>query len=230
MAPPLSIEDQEKLYKLFYVDHNYFGRDKLFELCKDRNYNISRRQVQDWLVKQESYQLHLATQYATKSRIKSVVADKLKKDDVKFKIGDDVRVVISKTKEIVENPKINWSKKIYRITKVGKPQSNISATFYHVNGISEKLYNNDLQLITSVENIKQKEVKYEISKLLRPSVSHGEAGYIVKWKRYRKSIDNTWESEKMLMEDAPKLLKQFIKKHDVKFYEYGNKLTFTWVE
>jgi transposase InsO family protein len=57
MAPPLT-EKQEKILKdIYYKDKNFFGRDKLYDILKDYH-DISRRQVQEWLNKQEIHQLY----------------------------------------------------------------------------------------------------------------------------------------------------------------------------
>ncbi len=60
MAPPLSKLQTEILQKLFYEQHYIFGRDKLFQYFNQNfpDTKISRRQVADWLKKQEINQLH----------------------------------------------------------------------------------------------------------------------------------------------------------------------------
>ena len=57
MAPPLTDKQTKILEKVYYKDKNFFGRDKLYDVLKD-NYDISRRQVQEWLNKQEIHQLY----------------------------------------------------------------------------------------------------------------------------------------------------------------------------
>lgn len=53
MAPPLRPDQEQKLKNLFYFG-NFFGRNRLFQLLKKEEDNdISRRQVMDWLSKQE---------------------------------------------------------------------------------------------------------------------------------------------------------------------------------
>lgn len=56
MAPELTDEQKKILEKVYYKDKNFFGRDKLYDLLKD--YDISRRQVAEWLSKQEVHQLY----------------------------------------------------------------------------------------------------------------------------------------------------------------------------
>ena len=43
--------------KVYYKDKNFFGREKLYDILKD-HFDISRRQVQEWLNKQEIHQLY----------------------------------------------------------------------------------------------------------------------------------------------------------------------------
>lgn len=61
MAPPLSKNQEETLYDLYYKKYNMFGRDKLFGLIKHLDLDISRRQIDDWLKRQETHQLYFPT-------------------------------------------------------------------------------------------------------------------------------------------------------------------------
>ena len=59
MAPTLTKAQQKKLHNLYYKQRRLIGRDKLFYLLKqDPENDISRRQVADWLSKQETHQLY----------------------------------------------------------------------------------------------------------------------------------------------------------------------------
>ena len=57
MAPKLTQKQIKVLNQLYFKEHNYFGRDKLYKLIQKIDPSISRRQTQDWLLKQEVYQL-----------------------------------------------------------------------------------------------------------------------------------------------------------------------------
>jgi len=48
------------LHKEFYENYNFLGRDKLFNLLRDkyRDKAMSRRQIADWLKKQEINQIY----------------------------------------------------------------------------------------------------------------------------------------------------------------------------
>ena len=60
MAPPLTLKQLEILNKEFYTNLNFFGRDKLFNLLRDKygDKAMSRRQIADWLKKQEINQIY----------------------------------------------------------------------------------------------------------------------------------------------------------------------------
>ena len=60
MAPPLTIKQLEILNTEFYKNLNFFGRDKLYNLIRDKYEDeaISRRQISDWLKIQEINQIY----------------------------------------------------------------------------------------------------------------------------------------------------------------------------
>ena len=60
MAPPLSSEHLSILNKEFYTNLNFFGRDKLYNLIRDKygDKAMSRRQIADWLKQQEINQIY----------------------------------------------------------------------------------------------------------------------------------------------------------------------------
>ena len=58
MSPPIDKQTEKELEKLFYEDKYMFGRDKLYKIAINKGINISRRQVYDWLKKQEIHQLY----------------------------------------------------------------------------------------------------------------------------------------------------------------------------
>ena len=68
-----------------------------------------------------------------------------------------------------------------------------------------------------------------LSKLVRPSVSGNEAGYIVKWKGYLKESDNTWQSRERLLEDIPKMVHSFDKEFQVVWNTGRNgRISYKW--
>ena len=61
MSPPLSTQHLKILNDKFYKNHNYFGRDKLFNLLRDKygdKISPSRRQIAEFLKNQEINQLY----------------------------------------------------------------------------------------------------------------------------------------------------------------------------
>ena len=60
MSPPLTINHLKILNKEFYENLNFFGRDKLFNLLRNKygDESPSRRQVADFLKNQEVNQLY----------------------------------------------------------------------------------------------------------------------------------------------------------------------------
>jgi len=61
MSPPSTTQHLKILNDEFYKNHNYFGRDKLFNLLRDKygdKIAPSRRQIADWLKQQEINQLY----------------------------------------------------------------------------------------------------------------------------------------------------------------------------
>ena len=60
MAPPLSKAHLELLNTEFYTNMNFFGRDKLFNILRNKyeEDHPSRRQIADWLAVQEVNQLY----------------------------------------------------------------------------------------------------------------------------------------------------------------------------
>lgn len=65
MAPPISKEVNDQLYDLYYTKQNFFGRDKIYELALTNHIDVSRRQVADWLAKQEVNQLLRRREHAS---------------------------------------------------------------------------------------------------------------------------------------------------------------------
>jgi len=151
--------------------------------------------------------------------IKKAVVSKNNAHDHEFKIGDDVRLKLKiKDNEKVES--VNWSKEIYKIWKIHKPRTQFSKMAYNVEDddtrYTDKLYANDLQLITAVENPIKDVQKYEISKIVEKRINKDKSvEYLIQWKGYRKASDRTWVSEADLQKDNPKYLKAFNKKEKI---------------
>lgn len=145
---------------------------------------------------------------------KKDVVDRIEKNAtisrIQFKVGDKVRIKEDKNKSGQ-----NWSSKLYKIHKAVKPRKLGIAVYYNIKDFGKKkFYNNDLLFIPSVEHPIIQEETFEISKLIRPAVSKGVKGFIVKWKGYSSKY-NTFEPRDTLLEDIPKMVHKFEKQHDV---------------
>ena len=70
MTPPLTIEQLEILNTEFYTNMNFFGRDKLYNILRQKypDKAISRRQIAEWLQNQEVNQLY----YRSKGKAKDI--------------------------------------------------------------------------------------------------------------------------------------------------------------
>jgi len=69
MSPPLTINHLKILNKEFYENLNFFGRDKLFNLLRNKygDDSPSRRQISDWLSQQEVNQSYSPSKGKPKS-------------------------------------------------------------------------------------------------------------------------------------------------------------------
>ena len=69
MSPPLTINQLQILNKEFYDNLNFFGRDKLFNLLRNKygDDSPSRRQISDFLKNQEVNQLYSPSKGKPKS-------------------------------------------------------------------------------------------------------------------------------------------------------------------
>ena len=69
MSPPLTINHLKILNKEFYENLNFSGRDKLFNLLRNKygDESPSRRQISDWLSQQEVNQLYAPSKGTAKT-------------------------------------------------------------------------------------------------------------------------------------------------------------------
>jgi len=147
----------------------------------------------------------------TKKRITKRVLKGRYRDISKIKLGDTVRIKIKEEEQ--DRNKQLWSSKVYKVVKVLKPNNSVSSTRYKVGTLSKIFYNQDLQPVIVGYGRKQVEPeKWEVSKILKPTVKQGVKSYFVKWKRQRQP---TLEPRKVLLEDVPKLIRLFEKRNKV---------------
>ena len=144
----------------------------------------------------------------------------------KFKVGDKVRLLLEKENESGVGGKSfrNWSDEIYTIINVFVPRATSVYTFsYQVKNpegekVKEKLFQSELQLVVGVNNKKAEPKKFKVSSLVKAVIlDNGEQGYEVKWVGYRKKSDNSNEPRSKLIQDVPKMVKDFEEKNNVKW-------------
>ena len=58
---PITKDQEKELSEMYYNDNNFFGRDKLYQLARSKDIDVSRRQLYDWLEKQNVHQLYKQT-------------------------------------------------------------------------------------------------------------------------------------------------------------------------
>lgn len=138
-----------------------------------------------------------------------------------FKIGEFVRVKQG------DADHYNFSRQIYQIYKVYKARKVHSRTAYYVQNLetkekeSKKYYNQDLQRV-KLPSIKVKEPEmFEISKIQDVSVKYKRKWLLVKYKQHTLP---RWTPYEDIEKDAPKLLRAFEKKYNVKWTRSGVRL------
>ena len=53
---------KRKIRKIYYSESNFFGRDRLYKLAREKGIDISRRQLWDWLKSQMIHQLYMPSE------------------------------------------------------------------------------------------------------------------------------------------------------------------------
>ena len=79
--------------------------------------------------------------------------------------------------------------------------------------------NEELLKINKVENESEKNVTYEVSKIIEARIKTGLPAFLVSWVGYRSKKDRTVELESQLMEDVPKMVSLFKKRNGVSFVQ-----------
>jgi hypothetical protein len=137
MTPPITKNHLQQLNKEFYENLNFFGRDKLYNLIRDKygeDKSPSRRQVADWLKQQEINQLYtpskgkpkdIKSSMTTPNKILAMDLVNMKKYEVRgYKyllncIDMSSRFIYSVAlKNNTENEVLNGFKKIYNKSKI----------------------------------------------------------------------------------------------------------------
>ena len=147
-------------------------------------------------------------------RIRKKVSIREEADKPKFNENDMVRMKIDPDDR--DKYGQTFSRKLYQVDKVYKPRSTTSSVSYILFDpktnelLNKKYYNNDLQLVKSIENpIIEDANVYEVSRLVEPVLLDGEKAYKVAWKGYRKKPDQKIQLRSQLLQDIPKMVKQY---------------------
>ena len=135
-----------------------------------------------------------------------------------YNVGDFVRIhePSDKTRQV-------WSNEIYEIEKVMKPIKSYSVYEYKLKEFKDRFKEEELLKIEGEPQNKIIKVnKFVISKLIKPVIKNNVAFYEVQWKGYK---EHTIEPRETLLKDVPKMVNQFEKKTQLKFYVNTNKKT-----
>ena len=165
MAPPLTLNHLSILNKEFYKNLNFFGRDKLYNLIRDKygdDKSPSRRQVADWLKQQEINQIYtpskgkakeIKSSMTTPNKILAMDLVNMEKFEVRgFKyllncIDMSSRFIYSvalKSKE--ENEVLRGFKKIFNKSKIRAVRSDNGSEFINQK-FKDFLEKNDIKQI-----------------------------------------------------------------------------------
>jgi transposase InsO family protein len=161
-----------------------------------------------------------------KERITKNVIRRHPIDSQRFNVGDRVRVrIVQADNQKKVEP---WSRDTYTVKRVLEPHVEWRSWQYTLDGLDGMYYNNDLQLITEVQNEIALPVMFIISKIIRPATQANEKGYIIRWKGY-KPADDSFVPRTSLIVDVPKMVLLFEKDHDVNWKTARNgRNSYTW--
>jgi hypothetical protein len=135
-----------------------------------------------------------------------------------YEVDDLVRIhePSDKTRQV-------WSNDIYEIEKVFKPLKAYSVYEYKLKGLKDKFKEEELlKVVGDPQNKIIKVNKFIISNLIKPVIKNNIIHYEVKWKGFK---ETTLEPRGILLKDVPKMINQFEKKNNLKFYVSNNKKT-----
>lgn len=158
----------------------------------------------------------------TEKRLRRAVAKRgLPTAKPKFKVGDLVRI----REDTEERPRLafTFSREIYEVAQVVVKRATTQAASYRLADpdtaefLPGLYYDADLLKVRNREAanpIKTPKV-YEISRLEEPVLLNGQKAYIVRWRGYRRKIDLTPELRSQLLEDAPRIVRDYEREHQI---------------
>lgn len=152
-----------------------------------------------------------------KENIETHITQNNKSDLPLFNIGDKVRIKLYKN-ELGNKSFENWSSDIYVISKVRNHRAtSVYKTSYKLtnekgDNIKGIFYNDDLQLIKSVQNPIKAPVKYIVKKLIKLTIKNNIPYYLVQWKGYK---EHTLEKRSEIIKDIPKIIAKYEKINNI---------------
>ena len=233
MAPPITSKHLELLNTEFYTNMNFFGRDKLYNLLKDKyEDHPSRRQIADWLSLQEVNQLYhpskgkakdFKSSMTTPNTILAIDLVNMEKNEVRgFKYlfnGIDMssRYVYSVAmKNKTDTEVLKAFKKIYKESRIRAIRSDNGSEFIN-DKFKNFLKNNNIKQILSEPNKPQSNGMIEranatIKELIQKSIElDGNFDWI---KNLDKLIDNINNSQHRITGFTPNEIQEAYENDD----------------
>jgi uncharacterized protein YoxC len=242
MAPPLSKYQLEILNTEFYLNLQFFGRDKLYNILRQKypDKAISRRQISEWLSHQEINQLYhpskgkpksIKSSMTTPNTILAIDLVNMEKFEVKgFKYllnGIDMgsRFVYSQAmKNKTDTEVLKAFKKIYTQSNIRAIRSDNGSEFIN-NKFVDFLEKNDIKQILSEAGKPQSNGMIEranstIKELIQKSV---ELNQNFDWvKNLQKLIDNINNSQHRITGFTPNQIQEAFKNEDTELLNKAN--------
>jgi len=242
MAPPLSKYQLEILNTEFYLNLQFFGRDKLYNILRQKypDKAISRRQISEWLSHQEINQLYhpskgkpksIKSSMTTPNTILAIDLVNMEKFEVRnFKyllncIDMGSRFVYSQAmKNKTDTEVLKAFKKIYTQSNIRAIRSDNGSEFIN-NKFVDFLEKNDIKQILSEAGKPQSNGMIEranstIKELIQKSV---ELNQNFDWvKNLQKLIDNINNSQHRITGFTPNQIQEAFKNEDTELLNKAN--------
>jgi transposase InsO family protein len=242
MAPPLSKYQLEILNTEFYTNLQFFGRDKLYNILRQKypDKAISRRQISEWLSHQEINQLYhpskgkpksIKSSMTTPNTILAIDLVNMEKFEVRnFKyllncIDMGSRFVYSQAmKNKTDTEVLKAFKKIYTQSNIRAIRSDNGSEFIN-NKFVDFLEKNDIKQILSEAGKPQSNGMIEranstIKELIQKSV---ELNQNFDWvKNLQKLIDNINNSQHRITGFTPNQIQEAFKNEDTELLNKAN--------
>jgi transposase InsO family protein len=219
MAPPITPDIEKLIFELYYKKGFLFGRDKLYKKAVELQIPISRRQVADWLNKQEINQLFRQTKPAVKTK-PTILSDNNKQIGIDL---IDFRNYSYNGYEWILTAIDLFSKKAYAIPMKNK---NDITTANAMKKILEQI-NQPISTIRSdngsefvSKQFKKLMKDYNIKQIFSLPNNPQSNGQVERFNGILKTLvrkELGFQSRNILIEDVPKMIKDYEKKNNVEW-------------